>query len=76
MRAVFARPVPRNIAWRDIEALLVAAGAVMVEGRGPRVRFHIRKDAVTMHRPHPQREAAPYQVRDVREFLCRNGIMP
>ncbi|MDD9823353.1 MAG: type II toxin-antitoxin system HicA family toxin [Gammaproteobacteria bacterium] len=76
LRAVFALPVARNIAWRDIEALLIAAGAVMIEGRGSRVRFHIRGDAITLHRPHPRSEAAPYQVRDVREFLSRNGITP
>lgn len=76
LRAVFARPVARNIAWRDIEALLVAAGAVRIEGRGSRVRFHIQGDALIMHRPHPHSNAAPYQVRDVREFLSRNGLTP
>jgi len=76
LRAVFARPVARNIAWRDIESLLIAAGAVMIEGRGSRVRFHIQGDVISMHRPHPRNELAPYQVRDVREFLSRNGLTP
>jgi hypothetical protein len=35
--AAFADPVSRTIAWSDLEALLLAAGAVLVEGTGSRV---------------------------------------
>jgi hypothetical protein len=37
--AVFADPVRANIAWDDVESLLLAAGAMVVESRGSRVRF-------------------------------------
>ena len=72
--AVFSEPVPRNIEWRRIEALFIAVGCEMIEGSGSRVAFkkgHLRAD---FHRPHPGREAKPYQVRAAREFLERLEI--
>jgi len=51
----------------DIEGLLVAAAARLIEGSGSRVRFE--KDGVVaiFHRPHPAKEARRYQVRDARK---------
>jgi len=65
-----------NINWNDIETLLVAVGAVIVEGRGSRVRFVYGKTVVIFHRPHPEKEARPYQVRDARVFLEAIGVTP
>jgi hypothetical protein len=56
--------------------LLVAAGAKTVEGRGSRVRFVCGKVVATFHRPHPGKEAKPYQVRDARAFLEAIGVTP
>lgn len=39
LAAVFRNPVSGTIDWADIEALLIAAGAEVVEGSGSRVRF-------------------------------------
>jgi hypothetical protein len=64
------------LAWRDIEALLLALGASTVEGRGSRVRFELNGVVATFHRPHPEKEAKPYQVRDARRFLEQTGIKP
>ena len=76
LNAVFTDPVSSSIAWKNIESLLVAAGAEVIEGSGSRVRFN--KDGViaTFHRPHPQKEAKPYQVKDVRSFLIQIGVQP
>lgn len=30
----------------------------------------------TFHRPHPRKEAKPYQVRDARRFLEQIGVTP
>jgi hypothetical protein len=30
----------------------------------------------TFHRPHPQKEAKPYQVRDAQAFLEKAGVLP
>ena len=76
LTAIFSTPVPTNLAWRQIEALLLALGAQVIEGRGSRVRFELNGVIATFHRPHPQKEAKPYQVRDAREFLHQAGIKP
>ncbi|WP_299729688.1 type II toxin-antitoxin system HicA family toxin [uncultured Endozoicomonas sp.] len=47
-----------------------------MEGRGSRVRFHKGGEIGTFHRPHPEKEAKPYQVKDARDFLIRIGIKP
>ena len=62
------------IEWRRIESLLIAIGAKRIEGAGSRVRFTLNEIVATFHRPHPQKEAKPYQVRDVRVFLEKAGI--
>lgn len=48
----------------------------MIEGRGSRVTFILNDQRVDFHRPHPQKEALRYRVKDVREFLQRAGITP
>lgn len=62
-------PVLRNIAWRRIEALFLAVGCEMIEGSGSRVAFKRGELRADFHRPHPAKEAKPYQVRAAREFL-------
>ena len=76
MEAVFRDPVSAGIAWRDIEALLIAAGCEMSEGSGSRVRFRSGEAMATFHRPHPRKEAKPYQVRGARRFLGLLGVEP
>ncbi|NMG27953.1 addiction module toxin, HicA family [Aromatoleum evansii] len=74
--AIFTDPVSKSLEWRRIEALLVAIGCQVIEGNGSRVRFE--KDGIigTFHRPHPEKEAKPYQVRDARQFLENLGVKP
>lgn len=74
LELIFATPVPKTLEWKRIEALLIALGATVIEGRGSRVRFELNDIVATFHRPHPQKEAKPYQVRDAREFLEQLGI--
>lgn len=76
--AVFAASTPPSLEWRKIEALLVALGAQVIEGegKGSRVRFELNGVVASFHRPHPQKEAKPYQVRDAREFLSQAGVQP
>jgi hypothetical protein len=76
LESVFAEPVRANIEWADIEGLLLAAGAELVEGGGSRVRFVKDGMVESFHRPHPEKEAKRYQVRAAREFLERMGIQP
>ncbi len=76
LAAVFAVPVPRTLEWKRIEALFHALGARSIEGRGSRVRFELAGVIASFHRPHPRKEAKPYQVRAAREFLEKAGIRP
>ena len=74
--AVFADPISGTLAWADVEGLLVAAGARIIEGRGSRVRFEKDGEVETFHRPHPAKEAKRYQVRAARSYLERIGVTP
>jgi len=74
--AIFSEPVPRNLEWQRIEALFVALGCEQIEGRGSRIAFKLKQMRADFHRPHPGKEAKPYQVRAAREFLERLEIQP
>lgn len=76
LAAVFTYPVSGTLEWRRIESLFVAIGCNVIEGNGSRV--HFEKDGViaAFRRPHPAKEAKPYQVRDARHFLDTLGVRP
>lgn len=76
LKAIFAKPAPNTIEWARIESLFVAAGAKVIEGNGSRVRFELNGVVATVHRPHPDKEAKAYQVRDARAFLEQAGVKP
>ncbi|MDE0427558.1 MAG: type II toxin-antitoxin system HicA family toxin [Candidatus Poribacteria bacterium] len=74
LNAIFGTPVPKTLKWRQIESLFVACGTKSIEGRGSRVRFELNGVTATFHRPHNQKEARAYQVKDARRFLEEAGI--
>ncbi len=74
LEAIFSEPVPKSLEWSRIESLFVALGALIIEGDGSRVRFVLNEVVGSFHRPHPSREAKPYQVRDARHFLEQAGV--
>jgi hypothetical protein len=74
--AIFSQPVSTSLEWRRIEALFITLGAQTIEGSGSRVRFVLNEVVATFHRPHPAKEAKPYQVRDARTFLENAGVKP
>lgn len=76
LEAIFRKPVPANLEWRRIESLFNAVGARTIEGNGSRVRFELNGVVATFHRPHPQKEAKSYQVRDAKSFLEKAGVSP
>jgi len=69
-------PVNGNIEWTRIESMLKAAGCRIVEGAGSSVTFESSGRKMTLHRPHPGKEALRYRVVAVREFLEKTGIKP
>jgi hypothetical protein len=72
--AVFEHPTRPDIRWTDIEALFVALGADVSEGRGPRVRVALRGVRAVFHRPHPRPMTDRGAVRSVADFLRTAGI--
>ena len=78
VEAIFAKPTTATLEWVRVEALLIVAGCRVVEGRGSRVRFvHGSTSTIaTFHRPHPAKEAKPYQVEAARAFLDLIGVRP
>jgi hypothetical protein len=76
LAAIFAQPQRGALDWDDIEKLLLALGARLIEGRGSRVRFEADGKMAAFHRPHPCKEAHGYQIIVVRKFLTEIGVMP
>lgn len=76
LQAIFEDPVRSNVPWRDIEAMLDAAGAEISEGEGSRVRIALNGVRAVFHRPHPQKEADKGAVRSMRRFLAEAGVTP
>jgi hypothetical protein len=76
LSAVFDEPVRSNIDWRDVEALLIALGAEITQGRGSRVRVALNGVRAVFHEPHPEKEVGKGMVRALREFLTSAGVVP
>ena len=74
--AIFEDPVRSNVAWSDVERLLLALGAETSEGRGSRVRVYLNGVRAVFHRPHPQKETDKGALKSVRRFLAEAGIEP
>ncbi len=76
LEAVFRLPTATALEWTRVEALLIAVGCAVIEGRGSRVRFSYGSHVASFHRPHPAKEAKAYQIEDVRAFLTLIGVKP
>jgi hypothetical protein len=76
LQAIFENPVQANIAWADIESLLVALKAEISEGSGSRVRVALNGVRAVFHRPHPRKEANKGMVLSIRRFLTEAGAEP
>ena len=51
-------------------------GAEIIKGSGSRVRFSIRDERITVHRPHPGSEIGKPAIREIRDYLIRLGVEP
>ena len=76
LERVLTDPVNGNMDWSRIESMLKAAGCRVVEGLGSSVTFEYGGRKMTLHRPHPGKEALRYRVLAVREFIERMEIKP
>lgn len=67
--AIFRAPDPITLKWWRLESFLITYGAKSIKGKESRVRFELNGAIVTFHRPHSQKDAHPYQVKNARRFL-------
>jgi hypothetical protein len=65
-----------NIAWRDIEALLVGLGAEVTEREGSRVAIVLFQEVRVLHRPHPTLQTDRGAVVSVKKWLEQHGVKP
>ena len=73
---IFERPTRANIRWAEIESLLLACGATLIEGGGSSVSVSIGGRLSTFHRPHPRPDTEKGAVTELRNFLTEVGITP
>ncbi len=76
LTAIFTDPINGNMEWREIESLLVTIGCRIIEGKGSSVTFEKDGLRATFHRPHPDKAALRYRIKDVRNFLAELRIKP
>lgn len=76
LAAIFSQPAPKAMPFRDIESLLKAVGCEVIEGEGSRVLFTMDGIDWPTHRPHPQKEARHYHVKEARDYLAALGVRP
>ncbi len=74
--AVFEEPTRSNINWNDIEALFIALGGEVTQGRGSRVRVALKGVKAVFHRPHPEKDIDKGMVKSIRRFLLEAGVEP
>jgi len=74
LESIYKRPIPSNIAWADIESLLVSLGAEISEGAGSRVRVKLNDERAVFHRPHPEKVTDKGAINSVRRFLENAGV--
>jgi hypothetical protein len=76
LEAIYDEPTRSDLAWPDIESLLLAAGAEIPEGGGSRLSVGLHGVRAILHRPDPASEAGKATVRSVRRFLAEAGVEP
>jgi hypothetical protein len=76
LEGIFAEPVCASIAWHDVESVLSALGAELIEGRGSRVRVALNGVRAVFHEPYPEKEINRGMVRSLRSFLIAAGVQP
>jgi hypothetical protein len=76
LELIYENPVRSDVAWSDIESLLINVGAEINEGKGSRVRIALNGIRAVFHRPHPKRETDKGALKSIRRFLVEAGVRP
>lgn len=76
LKLIFSRPVPANVRWTEVEALLLELGARIEEREGSRVLIRLFGERRVFHRPHPSPMTDKGAVASLRDWLNDNGVKP
>lgn len=76
LEALFARPTPANIRWRDVEALLIELGVRISQREGSRVAVVLFGQLQVFHRLHPAPNTDKGAVASIKKWLEANGVKP
>ena len=76
LKAVFSHPISANIAWTDIEALLLGLGAEVSEREGSRIAIVLFSEVRVFHRPHPSPKTDKGAAVSVKKWLEQHGVKP
>jgi hypothetical protein len=74
LTTIFQDPIRPGVAWKEIEALIIALGSEISEGSGSRVRIYLNGVRAVFHRPHPQKSTDKGALKAMRRFLTEAGI--
>ena len=76
LNKIFQIPTRADIEWSEVQSLLSACNATIMEGRGSRLRVVLNNQFLNFHKPHPQNEMKKYAVELMRDFLTNAGVKP
>ena len=76
LEAIFAHPTSANIAWKDIEVLLIGLRAEVSERERSRVAIVLFDEVRVFHRPHPSPKTDKGAVVSVKKWLEQYGVKP
>ncbi|MCL2499565.1 MAG: type II toxin-antitoxin system HicA family toxin [Defluviitaleaceae bacterium] len=69
---------PKDMTFDELETLLLSLGFIL-HGKGKtsgsRFMFELGHISFTIHKPHPRKELAHYQIRDVLDVLESEGLI-
>lgn len=74
LKRIFEVPVNSSIIWSNIEALIIALGGEISEGRGSRVQLALNGIRAVFLRPHPKKETDKGAIVSMRRFLKEAGV--
>lgn len=71
LKKFLAKPILKDLTFRELEALLKSFGYEKKEGSGSRVKFYREKtqDLILLHKPHPRDILKSYVIRQIQEKL-------
>ncbi len=72
------KSLPKDFSWDELVRMLSHFGfEVDNKGKtsGSRISFHKGEVVVILHKPHPGNILKPYQLRQVKELLTKEGLL-